>query len=208
MTLNPATTPANPLKLFASWLDDAIKDKSIKEPNAMCLSTVGKGATAKPHSRMVLLKDVKNKKGEQGFVFFTNYESAKGDELAKNSNVALNFWWPPYYRQVRVEGKAKKTSAAETAAYFSTRDRDSRISAWASPQSRTLPNYKKLQELLAKREAEFKGKDVPVPPYWGGYLVVPKLIEFWEGRASRLHYRVLYTKQGGSTTWKKKVLAP
>ena len=191
----------NPIDQFTRWLDDAAKNSMVVEANGMVLSTV---VDNQPMSRSVLLKDVT----QQGFTFFTNYESQKGAALEMNPNVSLLFPWYPMERQVIIRGSATKISRSESEAYFRTRPWSSQIGAWASSQSRPLDS----RETLEKRFAEFAAKypepknsehsSVPIPPYWGGYLVSPTSIEFWLGRYSRLHDRLRYTRDSNGANWK------
>ena len=192
--LNP-----DPLKQFRLWFDEALK-AGVTEANAMLLSTVSAG---RPSSRVVLLKDL----GETGFSFFTNYESKKGKQIEENSQVALTFFWKELERQVRVEGRAAKTSEAESNEYFSVRPRGSQIGAWVSHQSETIPDREFLEEKTRETEARFEEIEVPRPPHWGGYRVVPDFIEFWQGRPSRLHDRLAFTKEE-SGVWKIERLSP
>lgn len=186
----------DPIAMFREWLDDTVQS-GLHEPNAMVVTTVS--AQARPSSRMVLLKAV----DEGGFVFYTNYESRKGREIAANPAVSLLFPWHDLQRQVRVEGTASRVSAAETEAYFSSRPRGSRLGAWASPQSREVASRGELDELYEQVEKRFADVDpMPLPPYWGGYRVLPDMVEFWQGRKGRMHDRLLYRRdgQGWSTT--------
>jgi len=197
-TLDEGSVDRNPLRQFQAWMEAAISAQ-VPEPTAMTLATVG--AHGRPSARIVLLKGA----DERGFVFFTNYSSRKGKELAANPAAALTFMWKELERQVRVEGAAQKVGADESAAYYATRPLGSRIGAWASPQSDAIVNRAWLEarwEDLAKRFG-----DNPIcPPNWGGYRVVPDYLEFWQGRRSRLHDRIAYTRSEGG--WKIARLAP
>lgn len=185
-TLTENEANADPLKQFESWWQQAIEAKT-DEPNAMTLATCS--ASGKPSARIVLLKEIK----QNGFVFFTNYESRKGKEISGNSFVALLFFWKELERQVRIEGTVKKISAGESDDYFSVRPRESQIGAWSSPQSTVIENAAFLQENVKKYTRQFEGSEVPRPGFWGGFLVEPYKIEFWQGRSGRLHDRLLYS---------------
>jgi pyridoxamine 5'-phosphate oxidase len=193
------TAPRDPFRLFHHWFAQAAK-AGLLDPHAMALSTVG--PTGKLSSRMVLLKGLDKK----GFVFFTNYQSRKGKDLGRHSRTSLLFYWPELGRQVRVEGKAVKVSTKESDDYFSTRPHGSQLSAWASHQSVVVPNRQILDDRMAQLEKKYKDKEVPRPPHWGGYRVLPDAVEFWSGRRNRLHDRLLYRKISGS--WKIERLAP
>ncbi|MGE0754691.1 MAG: pyridoxamine 5'-phosphate oxidase [Alphaproteobacteria bacterium] len=179
---------ADPISRFSNWLEEAKSCKEIAEPTAMCLATVGEGG--KPSARMVLLKAA----DENGFVFYTNNESRKGGELKANPHVALCFYWMPLERQVRVEGRAQPVSDAEADAYFASRGRESRIGAWASKQSRPLSGKAELLKAVAAEGLRFNIGEVPRPPYWSGWRVVPEVIEFWQAGTARLHDRDAYTR--------------
>lgn len=189
----------DPLKQFRLWFED-VREAGITEANAMLLSTVSEG---RPTGRIVLLKDL----DERGFSFFTNYDSKKGREMGANPQVALTFFWKELERQVRIEGKIEKTSETESSEYFAVRPRGSQIGAWASDQSDVIPDREFLEEKTRALEARFEGKQVPRPPHWGGYRVVPDYVEFWQGRPSRLHDRLAYTKQPDGS-WKIERLSP
>jgi len=167
----------------------------------MTLATVS--ADGQPSARMVLLKDV----SAEGFVFFTNYRSRKGREMADNPRAALVFYWPNLHRQVRIEGTVSKTTRAEAQAYFRTRPRGAQLGAWASSQSSPIPSRDILDTRVAQLEERYAGKDLPVPPSWGGYRVRPESIEFWQGRPNRLHDRLTYSRSGNGP-WTIKRLAP
>ncbi|TAE55331.1 MAG: pyridoxamine 5'-phosphate oxidase [Bacteroidetes bacterium] len=198
--LDEHETQADPILQFEQWFQEAIRAE-VPEPNAMSLSTVEQG---RPSSRIVLLKGFDS----QGFVFYTNYLSRKGGEIASNPFVALNFFWPDLERQVRIEGLAGKTSAAESDAYYQSRDRGSRIGAWASPQSRVIPAREFLEARVAEVSSQFEGQElIPRPEHWGGYRVVPDYLEFWQGRKSRLHDRLTY-RLSENGVWQRERLAP
>lgn len=185
-----ADLPSDPITLFKTWLNEAASNSMIVEANAMVLSTVDELG---PQSRTVLLKDV----SAEGFSFFTNYESQKGKAIAKNPQVSLLFPWYAMERQVMVRGRAEKVSGEASAEYFATRPWSSQIGAWASSQSRELESREHLEALFAGFAAKYpEGSPVPTPPHWGGYLVTPTSIEYWQGRYSRLHDRLLYTAAG------------
>ncbi|HWK60485.1 MAG TPA: pyridoxamine 5'-phosphate oxidase [Eoetvoesiella sp.] len=188
---------ATPLEQFSKWFDEAMQ-ANVPEPNAMTLATVD--GNGRPSARIVLLKGL----DERGVVFFTNYESHKGQDLAANPHASLLFFWQPMERQVRIEGIVEKTSGAESDAYYDSRPLGSRIGAWASPQSQPI-----TREDLEKRNQEFTaslGQAPSRPPHWGGYRLKPDYVEFWQGRPSRLHDRLAYTLDGGQ--WKLSRLAP
>lgn len=190
----------NPFDQFELWLSEAIKAK-ILEPNAMVLATASdEGA---PSSRTVLLKKI----DYQGLVFFTNYESRKAEQLAANTRASLTFLWKEIERQVSIEGLVEKTSREEAAEYFAKRPRASQLSAWASQQSRVLDSRKTLEESYARLESLYKGKEVPCPPFWGGFRVVPHRFEFWQGHLNRLHDRFQYTLKA-NVGWHIDRLAP
>lgn len=191
---------ADPIEQFLSWYKEYVDAEPI-DVNAMTLGTVN--SSGKPSSRIVLLKGVT----QGGFEFYTNYDSAKGNEMEQNPWVCLNFFWPELERQIRIEGKVEKLTAAESDEYFYSRPLGSRIGAWASPQSQVIENREVLEEKLVEITAKFEGKEVERPPHWGGYRVMPELIEFWQGRASRLHDRMRYVKDE-SGEWKIERVAP
>ncbi|OOF69842.1 pyridoxamine 5'-phosphate oxidase [Rodentibacter caecimuris] len=197
-TLSQKHCDANPLKQFEKWLNEAINAK-VCEPTAVNLATVD--PFGKPQNRLVLLKEVNDK----GFVFFTNYHSKKGQAIAQNPSVALTFFWPELERQVRIEGKAEKISAQQSDDYFNSRPYTSRIGAWASEQSAVISSHTSLIAKAAIIAAKHPVQ-VPRPPHWGGYLVIPECIEFWQGRPSRLHDRICYYLENNQ--WIKKRLSP
>jgi pyridoxamine 5'-phosphate oxidase len=200
LTTDDFTESAEPFELFASWFKDAEKSEP-NEPNAMALATVDKGGL--PDVRMVLLKGFDH----NGFVFYTNLESRKGTELAQNMKAALCFHWKSLRRQVRVRGPVERVSDAEADAYFASRPRGSRIGAWASKQSRPLESRFALEKAVAEYTAKYPLGEIPRPPHWSGFRIVPQMIEFWADRQFRLHDRVVFdrTAEGG---WKKARLYP
>jgi len=191
--------PSSPLPLLQRWLRDALR-RDFVEPNAMTLATVD--ALGRPRARMVLLK----RADERGLTFYSNLRSAKARELAARPHAALVLWWPELHRQVRVEGRVSLVSAAESDAYFATRPRGAQLGAWASPQSRVVPSRAVLERNLSAARARFEGHDVPRPAHWGGFRLVPRTIEFWQGRPDRMHDRLRYTRSGGR--WRRARLAP
>jgi pyridoxamine 5'-phosphate oxidase len=199
--LDEAHCDTNPIRQFRKWLEEA-QVADLKEPNAMTLATAT--AEGRPSGRIVLLKEV----GELGFVFYTNYTSRKGQEIKTNPFCTLTFYWAELERQVRVEGRAELVSRAQSAAYFRSRPKGSRLGALASEQSTVLPNRQPLERRLAELEAEYADTDdVPVPEHWGGYCVRPEMIEFWQGRINRLHDRIRYRRQG-EDSWIIERLSP
>jgi pyridoxamine 5'-phosphate oxidase len=190
----------NPIALFHQWFDKALTAR-IEKANAMTLATVG--ADGRPSCRIVLLSSF----DERGFVFHTNYESRKGAEIAHQPWVSLTFWWDALGHQVRIEGRAEKTSAEDSEAYFGNRPRGSQLGAWASDQSRPVHSRAALEARMREFDREYQGKPVPRPPNWGGYRVVPHAIEFWENRDNRLHDRIRYERTDRGE-WRITRLAP
>lgn len=190
----------SPIAQFSEWLEAAKARKDIAEPTAMSLATVG--ADGQPSLRMVLLKA----HDERGFVFYTNLQSHKGRDLAANPKAALCFHWMPMERQVRIQGLAQPVSDAEADEYFASRPRDSQLGAWASAQSQPLPHRGALVAGIAEMAAKFMGRDVPRPPHWSGFRIVPSSIEFWQQGHFRLHDRKRYTREGKG--WKVTGLYP
>ena len=192
----------DPIAMFRRWLDDAV-EAGLHEPNAMVVSTVS--PAGRPSARMVLLKRL----DDRGFVFFTNYTSRKACDIELNPAVSLLFPWHDLQRQVRVEGRAVKVSAEESEAYFSSRPRESQLGAWASPQSQVVASRAALDERYGGVLARFADLDaIPLPPYWGGFRVVPDAVEFWQGRKGRMHDRLLYRRNGATGGWAVDRLAP
>jgi len=196
--LDESASKADPMEQFGLWFQQAL-DGKLPEPNAMTLATVG--ADGRPSTRVVLIKAYDSR----GIVFYTNYESRKGRELALNPHAALQFHWVELERVVRIEGRVEKTSAEESDAYFASRPLDSRIGAWASPQSQVIPGRGVLVANAARYSAQFM-LNPPRPPHWGGYRLVPDEWQFWQGRKSRLHDRLRYRIENGA--WVRERLAP
>ena len=193
--------PLNPIELFNTWLTQAAENEIVVEANAMVLSTE---VDDQPTSRTVLLKDLT----EGGFTFFSNYESRKGKQISENKNVSLLFPWYPMERQVIVIGSATKISREDSEKYFATRPRSSQIGAWASEQSTELSSRQELENKFKELETKFANeKVIPTPPHWGGYIVYPISIEFWQGRYSRLHDRIRYVREKNNN-WQLKRLNP
>ncbi|MBA9077373.1 pyridoxamine 5'-phosphate oxidase [Rufibacter quisquiliarum] len=199
--LTPEAVAHSPLEQFNTWMQEALSAKA-DEATAMTLSTAD--AQGKPSARVVLLKEVT----AQGFVFYTNYESRKGNQLAQNPYAALTFFWPVLERQVRIEGTVQRVDGETSDTYFQSRPRGSQIGAWSSPQSQPIADRNVLEELEKENTRKFADQDpLPRPPHWGGYVVVPERVEFWQGRPNRLHDRLVYepNAKGG---WSLQRLAP
>ncbi|MHB0765005.1 pyridoxamine 5'-phosphate oxidase [Stutzerimonas sp. NM35] len=199
--LSEANAPNEPFGLFRQWFSDAVQTEQLPvEPNAMTLATVD--AQGRPHCRVLLLKAL----DERGFTFFSNYESAKAEQLDVCPFAAMTFFWPSLERQVRIEGRVEKVSAADSDAYYQVRPLGSRLGAWASPQSRVIRDRAELERMLAEAEQRFLDKQPHCPPHWGGYRLLPERMEFWQGRSSRLHDRLNYRLV--ASDWQRERLAP
>jgi pyridoxamine 5'-phosphate oxidase len=197
--LDPAHLAADPVAQFRVWFQDA-REAGTYEPEAMTVCTVG--SDGRPTSRYVLLRGLDHR----GFAFYTNYQSAKGRDLTERPHAALTFGWLAVHRSVRVEGTVQRLPEPESDAYFASRPRAAQIGAWASPQSRVIPGRDALDRAVAEVQARFAGQDVPRPPHWGGFVVAPDRVEFWQGRQGRLHDRLRYERDGGG--WRIERLAP
>ncbi|WP_414578413.1 pyridoxamine 5'-phosphate oxidase [Anabaena sp. CCY 9402-a] len=198
--LSETEVDPSPFVHFKKWFEQALAAQ-LPEPNAMTLATTT--PDGKPSARMVLLKDF----DERGFVFFTNYNSRKGQELVANPQAALVFWWAELERQVRILGSVEKVSETESDYYFESRPGKSRLGAWASNQSEVIPNREVLEQRMQEFQSKYENQEVPRPPHWGGFRLIPTEIEFWQGRSSRLHDRLLYTPLE-TGTWKIERLSP
>ena len=196
----PAAADADPIELFQAWFEAAI-ESGILHPEGVALATASPDGA--PSVRMVLLKGV----DQDGFVFFTNYGSRKARELDANPRAALCFHWAVHERQVRISGATERTTEEESLAYFRSRGRMSRIGAWASKQSQPLPDREELEARVSELDRRYAGDDIPLPPFWGGYRLIPDRIEFWQGRANRLHDRLLFTRPDGGA-WSTQRLYP
>ncbi|MDR1054753.1 MAG: pyridoxamine 5'-phosphate oxidase [Prevotellaceae bacterium] len=198
-TLNEADVSSNPIEQFTLWMNEAIKAQ-VFEPTSVILATAT--FEGKPSARTVLLKGIT----ENGFIFFTNYESKKARQILQNPYAAMVFFWLELERQVRIEGRIKKIPEKESNKYFNSRPVRSKLGAWASPQSQVIPSRKYLEELVKDFEEEFAEKEINRPSNWGGYILEPNLMEFWQGHANQLHDRLQYTEENGK--WKLERLAP
>lgn len=192
--------PSDPMELFQSWFHLADEADSVEEANAMSISTVGKDLA--PKSRIVLLKSY----SREGFTFFTNYESQKGKDLSENPKCCISFFWPSLEKQIIIQGEAKKLPQQESKDYFQSRPRGSQLGAKASDQSSVIPSRNYLEERLAELEEKYEDSEVPKPDHWGGYLIKPISFEFWQGRKSRLHDRIQFSRE--EENWKIERLAP
>jgi pyridoxamine 5'-phosphate oxidase len=199
--LDAAGVDADPFKQFERWFNEAVAAELL-EPYAMTAATVG--IDGQPSARIVLMRGW----DERGFVFFTNYESQKGHEIAHTPRAALLFYWAPLERQIRIEGTVERLSGADSDAYFAQRPRGHRLSAWASHQSSVVADRAYLEAQMAAYDQRFGGGEVPRPEYWGGYLVKPNRFEFWQGRRDRVHDRILYRQALASGDWVVERLAP
>jgi pyridoxamine 5'-phosphate oxidase len=199
-TLTEKEVKQDPINQFDKWFNDAVK-ANVHEPNAMTLATAT--TNGHPSARIVLLKGF----NKEGFMFYTNYLSRKGKEMAKNPLVSVVFFWPELERQVRIEGIIEKLSREQSEEYFHSRPKASQLGAVVSAQSQEIVGRKVLEEKMAELEKEYEDKEVPKPSYWGGYIIKPRLVEFWQGRRSRLHDRIVY-KKIDNKNWKIVRLAP
>ncbi|HKK73720.1 MAG TPA: pyridoxamine 5'-phosphate oxidase [Saprospiraceae bacterium] len=201
-TLDISDVNPDPIQQFKHWFEEALSSK-VLEPNAMVLSTIKEDM--RPSARVVLLKEF----NQEGFVFYTNYNSNKGEQLTANPLACLVFNWLELQRQVKIEGKVEKVAPEVSTQYFQSRPRGSQIGAWTSPQSRIIEDRDALEKRQQKMEERFAGQEeIPRPEHWGGFIVIPDLIEFWQGRPSRLHDRVQYSRQEKAGNWKIERLAP
>lgn len=193
--------PENPMELFQTWFRNADESETVEETNAMTIATIGKDGY--PKSRVVLLK----KFTWEGFIFYTNYTSEKGQAIQENNNICLSFFWPALEQQIIIKGQAEKLAENLSDGYFESRPDGSKLGAWASNQSSVVSSREELEENLSSLEKRFESKEIPRPEHWGGYLTKPTSIEFWQGRPNRLHDRILYTLQE-DFSWKLERLAP
>jgi pyridoxamine 5'-phosphate oxidase len=198
-TLDESDVNKSPFLQFEKWFKEAV-DAHVNEPNAMTVATAS--TSGMPAARILLLRNF----NENGFVFYSNYVSRKGEEIAANPQCALLFFWPELERQVRIEGVLEKQTDEESDIYFNTRPRTSKLGAWTSPQSKVVANRKALDDAYEEMSKQYPTDNVPRPPHWGGYVLKPSSIEFWQGRPSRMHDRILYTSV--NSNWKIERLAP
>ncbi len=198
--LDESEAAPDPIEQFRGWFDDALA-AGLHEPNAMTLATAT--PEGRPSARIVLIKGF----DERGFIFYTNYEGRKARELEANPHCALTFYWAELERQVRIEGRVRRISDEESDAYFASRPRGSQLGAWVSEQSRSIENRGALELRLRELEREYEGREIPRPPFWGGYRVEPEVIEFWQGRENRLHDRLQY-RRSGDGGWERERLQP
>jgi len=198
--LDEHTASENPIEQFALWFHELLQSKNT-EPFAMTLSTIN--AVGKPSSRIVLLRHY----DEKGFIFYTNYDSQKGNDIDRFPYVALNFFWPEFERQVRIEGMVARLASSVSDTYFASRPRESQLGAWASAQSNEIGSRKELEEAFAAYNEKFAGQEVPRPPNWGGYIINPEKFEFWQGRPGRLHDRLCF-QLSENGQWKRFRKAP
>ncbi|MHB1688337.1 MAG: pyridoxamine 5'-phosphate oxidase [Ignavibacteriaceae bacterium] len=197
--LDESNVNPNPFKQFSKWMDEVIKS-DVLDPTAMILATANKAII--PSVRVVLLRGY----DENGFVFFTNYESHKGNDLISNPNASILFFWKELERQVRFTGEIEKTSAEESEEYFHSRPVESQLSAWASKQSSVIPNRQFLEKTFEELKSRYEGKEIPLPPFWGGFRLKPDNFEFWQGRENRLHDRICYRRKNNG--WEIVRLSP
>ncbi len=200
-TLDEKGLPDSPFTLFSDWFKEVENAGGVEEANAMTLTTLGLDGF--PKSRVVLLKEVE----KTGFVFFTNYTSEKGKAISVNNKVCLSFFWPNLERQVIIKGVAKKISDEKSTSYFKSRPRGSQLGAWASDQSEKIPSREVLEDKLTSLELEYQDKEIPKPSFWGGYIVEPTSVEFWQGRPNRLHDRIRFSISE-NTKWSIDRLSP
>jgi pyridoxamine 5'-phosphate oxidase len=198
--LDESSVAPDPFVQFRVWLEAALSDKSIVEPNAMTLATLG--LDGRPSARTVLLREC----DERGLTFFTNYDSRKGRELEAHPFATLVFWWGALQRQIRVDGAVERVEAADSDAYFAQRPRGHQLGAWASHQSVIVPSRAYLESKVSEQEERFAGREVDRPPYWGGFRILPDAFEFWQGRADRVHDRIRYERE--ERGWKIARLSP
>lgn len=200
--LNESSVPDAPFVLFDQWFTEVENAGGVEETNAMTIATIGEDGF--PKSRIVLLKHF----DENGFVFYTNYRSEKGEALEKNKNACISFFWPNLERQVIIKGKAEKLTEKESTRYFHSRPRGSQLGAWASKQSKVISSRDVLEKRLAELEQKFREQEIPKPEFWGGIRIIPISFEFWQGRPNRLHDRIRFTLMSSKNNWITERLAP